>query len=192
MYFILPDPLSFPLHLSYDSDGNQQNLSEDRSFHLYFIQQILINPDRVNYRKKNAVFGDKSTVKFATGLATTLYRLSLFLSWLERKPAKISCERKTIKWATKLAIKGKTKGKRKEREKKIEIKSQNSCLITYNQKKIIYVLSVGNFFQPFHDWPKNGSKRRIWSKMQLFFPQKLADGKGLKLNQLARTKTSVS
>ena len=52
MYFILPDPLSFPLHLSYYSDGNSQNLSEDRSFQLYFIQQILINPDRVNYRKK--------------------------------------------------------------------------------------------------------------------------------------------
>ena len=31
MYFILPDPLSFPLHLSYYSDGNSQNLSEDRS-----------------------------------------------------------------------------------------------------------------------------------------------------------------
>ena len=78
----------------------------------------MINPDRVNYRKKNAVIGEKSTVNFATGLPTTLYRLSLFLSWLERKPAKLSCERKTIKWVTKLAIKGKTKGKRKEREKK--------------------------------------------------------------------------
>ena len=68
--------------------------------------------------KKTAVIGEKSTVNFATGLLTTLYRLSLFLSWLERKPAKLSCERKTIKWATKLAIKGKTKGKRKERAKK--------------------------------------------------------------------------
>ena len=162
------DPLSFPLLLSYYSNRNQQNLSEDRSFHWYFIKQILINPDRVSYRKKRSIFGEKSTVKFATGLATTLYRLSLFLSWLKRKPAKISCERKTIKQVTKLAIKGKTKGKRKEREKKIEIKSQNSSLITYNQKKIRYVLSVGNFFQPFHDWPKNGSKRRIWSKIQFF------------------------
>ena len=77
----------------------------------------MINPDRVNYRKKNAVIGEKSTVNFATGLPTTLYRLSLFLSWLERKQAKISCERKTIKWATKLAIKGK-----KRARKKIEIK----------------------------------------------------------------------
>ena len=163
------DPLSFPLLLSYYSNGNQQNLSEDRSFHWYFIKQILIYPDRVSYRKKKrSIFGEKSTVKFATGLPTTLYRLSLFLSWLKRKPAKISCERKTIKWPTKLAIKGKTKGKRKERAKKNRNKSQNSCLITSNQKKIIYVLSVGNFFQPFHDWPKNGSKRRIWSKMQFF------------------------
>ena len=40
-----------------------------------------------------------------------------FAPLLERKPAKISCERKTMKWATKLAIKRKAKGKRRERVK---------------------------------------------------------------------------
>ena len=50
------DPLSFSLLLSYYSDGNQQNLSEDRSFHRYFIKQVLINPDRVNYRKKRSIW----------------------------------------------------------------------------------------------------------------------------------------
>ena len=43
-----------------------------------------------------------------------------FLSLLERKAAKTSWERKTIKWATKLAIKRKANEKRREREK-IEI-----------------------------------------------------------------------
>ena len=42
----------------------------------------MINPDRVNYRKKNAVIGEKSTVNFATGLPTTLYRLSLLFSFV--------------------------------------------------------------------------------------------------------------
>ena len=41
-----------------------------------------------------------------------------------------------------------------------------------------YVLSVGNiFFSHSHaSWPKNGSKRRIWSNMRFFFREKLADG----------------
>ena len=40
-----------------------------------------------------------------------------FLSLLETKAAKTSWERKTIKWATKLAIKRKANEKRREREK---------------------------------------------------------------------------
>ena len=40
-----------------------------------------------------------------------------FVPLLERKRAKILCERKTMKWATKLAIKRKAKRKRRERVK---------------------------------------------------------------------------
>ena len=47
-----------------------------------------------------------------------------FLSLLERKAAKTSRERKTIKWATKLAIKERQM-KKEEIEKKIEIGSKN-------------------------------------------------------------------
>lgn len=42
---------------------------------------------------------------------------------MERKPTKISFKVKTIKWATKQAVKRKAKGKGGEREKKIEIDS---------------------------------------------------------------------
>ena len=43
----------------------------------------------------------------------------LFFPLLEsEEPAKISCERKTIKWATKLPTKRKARGKRRECEKK--------------------------------------------------------------------------
>ena len=42
---------------------------------------------------------------------------------MERKPAKTSWKRKTIKWTTKLSIKRKAKEKRKRARKKIEIDS---------------------------------------------------------------------
>ena len=61
-------------------------------------------------------------------LLFTYYALQIkFLSLLEKKPAKISCERKMIKWARKLAIKRKAKGKRRERDK-IEVDSQKRGL----------------------------------------------------------------
>jgi len=52
-------------------------------------------------------------------LPFTYYSLQIeFFPLLERKPAKISSKRKTIKWATKLATKRKAKRKEREREKK--------------------------------------------------------------------------
>ena len=48
--------------------------------------------------------------------------LTKFVPFLERKAVKIACERKTIRWATKLAIKRKKgKGKEKRARKKIEV-----------------------------------------------------------------------
>ena len=121
-----------------------------------------------------------------------------FLPLLERKPAKISCERKKIMWATKLAKNRKARGKRREREKKIEIDSQKKetnkqvQILAYahaqKTQKVLcfiqlaenYVLSVGNiFFSHSHaNWPKNGSKRRIWSKMRFFFAKSWMTAKG--------------
>ena len=111
-------------------------------------------------------------------LLFTYYTIK-FAPLLERKPAKISCERKTMKWATKLAIKRKAKGKRREREKtrnKFEKKVQ---ILTYAQingkagnyvQAENYVLSLGNFFfsHTNTNWPKNSSNRRIWAKMSFF------------------------
>ena len=51
-------------------------------------------------------------------LPFTYYSLQIeFVPLLERKPPRMSCKGKTIKWATKLAIKRKAKGKEREREK---------------------------------------------------------------------------
>ena len=79
-----------------------------------------------------------------------------FAPLLERKPAKISCERKTMKWATKLAIKRKAKGKRREQvknrnkfgKKKVQILAyaqKNGKAGNYIQAEN-YVVSLGNFF----------------------------------------------
>ena len=60
-----------------------------------------------------------------------------FAPLLERKPAEISCERKTMKWATKLAIKRKAKGKRREPVKnrnKFGKKSSNFGLCAEKRK----------------------------------------------------------
>ena len=57
-------------------------------------------------------------------LLFTDYPLQIkFLPLLERKAAKTSRERKTIKWAKKLAMKRKANEKRRERENKMEIGS---------------------------------------------------------------------
>ena len=64
-------------------------------------------------------------------LPATLYRS---LPLLEKKPAKISCERKTIKWAIKMAIRREKKGKKEESEKKIEIENSNFGLIAHARK----------------------------------------------------------
>ena len=162
------DPLSFPLLLSYYSNGNQQNLSEDRSFHWYFIKQILINPDRVSYRKKTQYIWRKIHGQVCYWLSYNSLQTKFVPFVVEKKASQNFMRKKDDKVGNKTGHKRKDKRKKKRARKKIEIRSQNSSLITYNQKKIIYVLSVGNFFQPFHDWPKNGSKRRIWSKIQFF------------------------
>ena len=100
---------------------------------------------------------------------------------LERKPAKIS--RKTIKWATKLVIIKKKSNRKKKRARK---KNRNRLLISqilaymysYGRKtKMVlnyiqfaenYVLGVGNLFLSHANWPRNGSNRRIWSKIRFF------------------------
>ena len=65
-----------------------------------------------------------------------------FAPLLERKPAEISCERKTMKWATKLAIKRKAKGKRRER-----VKNRNK----FGKKKVLAYAQkngkAGNYIQ---------------------------------------------
>ena len=66
--------------------------------------------------KKQATFGENSPLLI---LPFTYYSFQIeFVPLLERKQAKMSCKGKTIKWATKLAIKRKAKGKEREREKK--------------------------------------------------------------------------
>jgi len=65
----------------------------------------LTNPDRVTDQNTSNIWG-KNPLPIK------------FLPLLERKPAKISCERKKIMWATKLAKNIKARGKRREREKK--------------------------------------------------------------------------
>ena len=61
----------------------------------------------------------------------------------------------------KTAYKKKRKGKKKRVRKKFEIDSP---------KAEILVLGVGNLFSTYShaNWPKNGSKRRIWSKIRFF------------------------
>jgi len=65
----------------------------------------LTNPDRVT-DKKQATFGGEGGGgihrKFCYLPATAL-QIKIVLFW-EREPAKIPCERKTIKWATELVI----------------------------------------------------------------------------------------
>ena len=65
-----------------------------------------------------------------------------FLSLLETKAAKTSWERKTIKWATKLAIKRKANEKRREREK-IETGLKNWLMrIREKQKSCFKILNA--------------------------------------------------
>ena len=67
-----------------------------------------------------------------------------FAPLLERKPAKISCERKTMKWATKLVIKRKAKGKRRERVKnRNKFGKKKVQILAYAQKNG----KAGNYIQ---------------------------------------------
>ena len=148
-------------------------ISEDRTFYLYLIQKILANPDRVTDKNTfYATFGEKIHCHFCY-LSKILCRLNLLsLYWKVSQPNFHAKLRKTIKWATKMAIKIKAK------RKQIEIDSPNfglcACAIkkkaAYIQLAENYVFSVSNlffFFSYSHgNWPKNGSKRRIWSKMR--------------------------
>ena len=54
-----------------------------------------------------------------------------FVSFSEGQPATISCEKKKIKWATKLAIKKEKmeKGKKREEERKIKIILEKSAKV---------------------------------------------------------------
>ena len=66
-----------------------------------------------------------------------------FAPLLERKPAKILCERKTMKWATKLAKKRKAKGKRRERVKnRNKFGKTEKPVITSKQKIMSLVLEI--------------------------------------------------
>ena len=131
------DPLSFPLHLSYYSDGNQQNLREDRSFHLYFIQQILINPDRVNYRKKKRSNWRKIHGQSCYWLTYNSLQNKFVPFAVGKKASQTFMRKKDDKVGNKTGYKRKDKRKKKRARKRIEIKSQNSCLITSNQQKIM-------------------------------------------------------
>ena len=99
-----------------------------------------------------------------------------FAPLLERKPAKISCERKTMKWATKLAIKRKAKGKRRERvknrnkfgKKKFKfwlMRRKTEKLVITSKQKIMSLVLEFLFSHTDTNWPKKSSKRRIWAKM---------------------------
>ena len=104
-------------------------INESRAFHWYLSQQILTDPHRVIGKKKTTSnIGGKVHCQFCY-LPATLYRS---LPLLEKKPAKISCERKTIKWAIKMAIRREKKGKKEESEKKIEIDSQKKSKFWLN------------------------------------------------------------
>ena len=75
--------------------------------------------------KKQATFGENSPLLI---LPFTYYSFQIeFVPLLERKPPKMSCKGKTIKWATKTGYKEKGKGKRKRARKKIKIDSQKKC-----------------------------------------------------------------
>ena len=53
-------------------------------------------------------------------------------------------------------------------------------VLNYIQFAENYVLGVGNLFLSHANWPRNGSNRRIWSKIRFFFNKTaLADGEGL-------------
>ena len=110
-----------------------------------------------------------------------LCRLNLSFYWKVSQPNFHAKLRKTIKWATKMAIKIKAKRKRLKKRKEIEIDSPNFglCACAKNEKAAYitayiqlaenYVFSVSNilFFSYSHgNWPKNDSKRKIWSKMR--------------------------
>ena len=103
------DPLSFPLLLSYYSNGNQQNLSEDRSFHWYFIKQILIYRDRVSYRKKNAVYLEKNprSSLLLAYLQLFTYKFAPFV--VEKKASQNFMRKKDDKVANKTGYKRKDK-----------------------------------------------------------------------------------
>ena len=46
-------------------------------------------------------------------------------------------------------------------------------VLNYFQFAENYVLGVGNLFLSHANWPRNGSNRRIWSKIRFFFLIKL-------------------
>ena len=116
----------------------------------------MTNPDRVTNKKDKQRLGKNPllTLLFTVLLLFTYY----ICPFVARKPVKISREGKTIKWATKLAIRRKSKAKRNKIEKKIEINSpiekkvqmladrHARKTINYIQRVENYVLSVGNLF----------------------------------------------
>ena len=113
------DPLSFPLHLSYYSDGNyRQNLSEDRSFHLYFIQQILINLDRVNYRKKTRSNWRKIHGQFCYWLTYNSLQTKFVPFVVGKKASQTFMRKKDNKVGNKTGYKRKDKRKKKRASKK--------------------------------------------------------------------------
>ena len=115
IHIILSGPIKLSVVIS--------RISEERSFDQSWQLQT------TDYKNKQHL-GKKSSVYFA--IYPHYYSLQIkFIPLLERKPAKISWEWKTIKWATTMAIKRKAKGKRKEREIKNRnrlAKKVQSCL----------------------------------------------------------------
>ena len=110
-------------------------------------------------------------------LTKILCTLNLSLYWKVSQPNFHAKLRKTIKWARKIAIK--IKAKRKRRKEKRDrnrfakfwlmrmCEKQKSCLHPISRKLCLLVSNLSFIFSYSHaNWPKNGSKRKIWSKMR--------------------------
>ena len=122
--------------------------SENRSFHWYLIEQILTNLDEVTDKKQATSVWWKIPHTYCS------LQLDYICPILSKKPAIILCERKTITWAAKVAIKESYCQGKKKRVRKKNWKSPNFGLWACAKTKknlLNYIhrnlgLNVGNSF----------------------------------------------
>ena len=172
------DPLSFPLLLSYYSNGNQQNLSEDRSFHWYFIKQILINPDRVSYRKKTQYIWRKIHGQVCYWLSYNSLQTKFVPFVVEKKASQNFMRKRDDKVGNKTGYKRKDKRKKKRARKKNRNKIAKQ-LLNYIQLEENYICpKCWKLFLAIPCLAEKRFKKEDLVQNSVFFPKNWLKAKG--------------